>query len=202
MALARQAAVDSLAYVPRVETATSLSFSGFCPRSASRGRGLRARPARRVNMRTLCTTSMIPTCERSSKPIRGCCWTGASHPHRRMAEVSAFLGYRTPRRRRRLHSRAVHSHWIGAAGESPTHSGAGRIVTLRMWTMTLSELWQRSSVSLRSFLSGDRPPLDAVSDAVLDDYAEAIRRRRVPRMALSRGTGEKAARRRLPAPHR
>ena len=58
--------------------------------------------------------------------------------------------------------------------ESPTHSGAGRIVTLRMWTMTLSERWRRSAVSLRSLLSGDQPPLDAESDIALEDYVDAI----------------------------
>lgn len=58
--------------------------------------------------------------------------------------------------------------------ESPTHSGAGRIVTLRMRTMTLSERWQQSAVSLRALLNGDRPRLDAESDASLEDYIDAI----------------------------
>ncbi len=58
--------------------------------------------------------------------------------------------------------------------ESPTHSGAGRIVTLRMWTMTLSERWKTSAVSLGSLLSGDRPPVDAATETTLEDYVEAI----------------------------
>lgn len=58
--------------------------------------------------------------------------------------------------------------------EAPTHSGAGRIVTLRMWTMTLSERWQRDAVSLRSLLSGDRPPLDVESSVSLEDYVDVI----------------------------
>ncbi|MDE0268163.1 MAG: DUF4143 domain-containing protein [Acidimicrobiaceae bacterium] len=59
-------------------------------------------------------------------------------------------------------------------GEAPTHSGAGRIVTLRMWTMTLSELWGEHSVSLRSLLSGDQQPLDAATEVSLEDYADVI----------------------------
>ena len=58
--------------------------------------------------------------------------------------------------------------------ESPTHSGAGRIVTLRMWTMTLSERWQQSAVSVGHLLSDDRPPVDGVSQVSLEDYIKAI----------------------------
>lgn len=75
--------------------------------------------------------------------------------------------------------------------ESPTHSGAGRIVTLRMWTMTLSERWQRSAVSLRSLLSGDRPPLDTESDITLEDYVDAIALGGFPGW---QGVGDRAAR--------
>ncbi len=58
--------------------------------------------------------------------------------------------------------------------ESPTHSGAGRIVTVRMRTMTLCERWQQSAVSLAQLLTGDRAPIDAVSEVLLEEYVDAI----------------------------
>lgn len=75
--------------------------------------------------------------------------------------------------------------------ESPTHSGAGRIVTLRMWTMTLSEIWGEHSVSLRSLLSGDRQPLDAVTNISLKDYTDAIVRGGFPGWHTARGRARK-----------
>ncbi len=58
--------------------------------------------------------------------------------------------------------------------DAPTHSGAGRIVTLRMWTMTLSERWGESAVSLNSLLGGDRAAVEATTEVSLADYVEAI----------------------------
>jgi len=75
--------------------------------------------------------------------------------------------------------------------EAPTHSGAGRIVTLRMWTMTLSERWQRTAVSLRSLLSGTQPPVDTESDIALEDYVDAIAAGGFPGW---QGAGDRAAR--------
>ncbi|MDE0194707.1 MAG: DUF4143 domain-containing protein [bacterium] len=57
----------------------------------------------------------------------------------------------------------------------PTHSGAGRIVTLRMWTTTLAERRPRpDAVSLRELLNGDVDPVDGRTDLTLEDYATEI----------------------------
>ncbi|HEX3609092.1 MAG TPA: DUF4143 domain-containing protein [Solirubrobacterales bacterium] len=59
----------------------------------------------------------------------------------------------------------------------PTHSGAGRIVTVRMRPLSLAERGSEPpSVSLGSLLSGARPELHGRTDWVLQDYvAEIIR---------------------------
>ena len=75
----------------------------------------------------------------------------------------------------------------------PTHSGAGRIVTLRMWTTTLAErLSYRSGrptrrVSLGSLLAGDRPQIDAGTDLAVEDYAKEIVAGGFPAWRLARG---------------
>lgn len=56
----------------------------------------------------------------------------------------------------------------------PTHSGAGRIVTLRMRPLTLSERLQTASVSLAELLGGAREPVEGVTDFALADYTEEI----------------------------
>ena len=57
----------------------------------------------------------------------------------------------------------------------PTHSGAGRIVTLRMRPMSLHERGlQEPTVSLRSLLGGDRPPIDGQTDVTLEGYVTEI----------------------------
>lgn len=57
----------------------------------------------------------------------------------------------------------------------PTHSGAGRIVSLRMRPMSLEERGlSPAAVSLSALLAGDRPRLDAESPVGLADYAEEI----------------------------
>lgn len=57
----------------------------------------------------------------------------------------------------------------------PTHSGAGRIVTLRMWTTTLSERRpDPNAVSLRALLTGDQPDIGGTTDLTVEDYAEEI----------------------------
>lgn len=59
--------------------------------------------------------------------------------------------------------------------EQPTHSGAGRIVTLRMRPMTLFERGIGSpSVSLAALLSGQRPAIRGETDVSLDTYATEI----------------------------
>lgn len=59
--------------------------------------------------------------------------------------------------------------------EQPTHSGAGRIVTVRMRPMTLVERGVGTpTVSLARLLSGDRGPVDGDTDVSLEAYADEI----------------------------
>lgn len=56
-----------------------------------------------------------------------------------------------------------------------THSGAGRIVRLRMRPMTLFERGlETPTVSLTKLLRGDRPPIEGSCEFTLEDYASAI----------------------------
>ncbi len=71
----------------------------------------------------------------------------------------------------------------GSAGPvaPPTHSGAGRIVTLRMRPMTLTERGMgKPLVSLAGLLRGDRPDLSGSTEAVLADYVREIVRTGFP----------------------
>jgi predicted AAA+ superfamily ATPase len=64
---------------------------------------------------------------------------------------------------------------------APTHSGAGRIVQVRMRPMSLAERGLGDpSVSLAELLAGGRPVLDGTSDLTLSDYAEEIVRSGFP----------------------
>lgn len=56
----------------------------------------------------------------------------------------------------------------------PMHSGAGRIVTLRMRPLSLSERLQTATVSLASLLSGARGPVKGTTELGLTDYTEEI----------------------------
>lgn len=56
----------------------------------------------------------------------------------------------------------------------PTHSGAGRIVSVRMRPLALSERLQTASVSLAELLSGARAPVAGSTDVALADYAEEV----------------------------
>jgi uncharacterized protein len=58
---------------------------------------------------------------------------------------------------------------------APTHSGAGRIVTLRMRPLALSErALVTPTVSLRALLAGTRPVIEGESPVKLDEYAHEI----------------------------
>lgn len=62
-----------------------------------------------------------------------------------------------------------------APTDAPSHSGAGRIVTVRMRPLSLAERGLgEPTVSLSSLLSGARSPLVGSSDVRLSDYAEEI----------------------------
>jgi Predicted ATPase (AAA+ superfamily) len=64
---------------------------------------------------------------------------------------------------------------------APTHSGAGRIVTLRMRPMSLAERGLvPPTVALRELLTGTRPTIDGSSGLTLPDYAEEIVRSGFP----------------------
>lgn len=55
------------------------------------------------------------------------------------------------------------------------HSGAGRIVTVRMRPLSLAERFpEAASVSLSGLLSGSNPPLSGATDMGLEDYAREI----------------------------
>lgn len=56
----------------------------------------------------------------------------------------------------------------------PTHSGAARIVTVRMRPLAFSERVQSTSVSLSALLSGAREPVTGQTDIALDDYTEEV----------------------------
>ena len=87
--------------------------------------------------------------------------------------------------RRRVDADPSTAHFLltgsAAPPTAPTHSGAGRIVTLRMRPMALAE---RSvvvpTVSLADLLNGDRPPLSGTSTMTLSDYALEIERSGFP----------------------
>ncbi len=65
--------------------------------------------------------------------------------------------------------------------DAPTHSGAGRIVTVRMRPLTLAECGVGGpTVSLRGLLSGERPAISGTTDVTLADYAEEIVRSGFP----------------------
>jgi predicted AAA+ superfamily ATPase len=65
--------------------------------------------------------------------------------------------------------------------EAPTHSGAGRIVRLRMRPMSLAGRGVAvPSVSLADLLTGERPPVGGSSPMSLQDYADEVVRSGLP----------------------
>ncbi|HEX9697042.1 MAG TPA: DUF4143 domain-containing protein [Actinomycetota bacterium] len=62
-----------------------------------------------------------------------------------------------------------------ATPAADTHSGAGRIVRVRIRPLTLAERgFETPSVSLADLLRGDRPPIEGGSTRTLQHYASAI----------------------------
>jgi predicted AAA+ superfamily ATPase len=79
--------------------------------------------------------------------------------------------------------------------EAPTHSGAGRIVRMRMRPLSLAErLREPGPVSLTDLLSGQRPPLDGTTDADAVQYTQEIVRSGFPAI---RGMPDRARRAQL-----
>jgi predicted AAA+ superfamily ATPase len=66
---------------------------------------------------------------------------------------------------------------------SPTHSGAGRIVSLRMRPLALAERLGGATVSLADLLSGQRPNLTGATGVALGDYTELILASGLPGLA-------------------
>ena len=63
----------------------------------------------------------------------------------------------------------------GSASEHGAHSGAGRIISLRMRPMTISERGVGNpTVSLRALVDGGRPTFSGQSEVTLEEYANAI----------------------------
>ena len=59
--------------------------------------------------------------------------------------------------------------------DAPTHSGAGRVVTVRMRPMSLVERYPGiGTVSLATLLAGTRLPIDGTTTLTIDDYAHEI----------------------------
>ena len=69
----------------------------------------------------------------------------------------------------------------GAASGVPIHSGAGRIVSLRMRPLSFAERGVcEPTISLRSMLAGDEPPIRGHSSVVLSGYVDEILRSGFP----------------------
>ena len=70
-----------------------------------------------------------------------------------------------------------------APAEAPTHTGAGRIITVRMRPLSLAERGlTEPTVPLAGLLNGRRPRLEGASSARLADYADEIVRSGFPAM--------------------
>ena len=68
-----------------------------------------------------------------------------------------------------------------APAESPTHTGAGRIITVRMRPMSLAERGLGGpTVSLRSLLQGDQGGIEGVTAVGVEQYAQEIVRSGFP----------------------
>jgi predicted AAA+ superfamily ATPase len=65
----------------------------------------------------------------------------------------------------------------------PTHSGAGRIVSLRMRPLALAERLDGATVSLADLLSGTRPNITGATDLALGEYTELILASGLPGLA-------------------
>lgn len=77
--------------------------------------------------------------------------------------------------------------------DAPTHSGAGRIVMVRMRPLSLAERpMARPVISLGELLRGHRPALTGRSDAGLNDYVNEIIQSGLPGLRAYSGRGLRA----------
>lgn len=84
----------------------------------------------------------------------------------------------------------------GSASPSdlPTHSGAGRIVSVRMRPLTLAERGvEVPTVSLTALLSGSRPRITGSTTVTLEDYTREIVVGGFPGMRMEPGRAQRAA---------
>jgi predicted AAA+ superfamily ATPase len=89
--------------------------------------------------------------------------------------------------RRAVDAGAAPGRFLLTGSASPrdtgTHSGGGRIVSLRMRPLSLAERTdERPTVSLGDLLGGNRPAIDGQTEMRLDDYAQEIVRSGFPGM--------------------
>lgn len=87
--------------------------------------------------------------------------------------------------RRRVDGGAPPGQFLLAGSASPrglgTHSGAGRIVSVRMRPLSLAERSaEEPTVSVRALLGGDRPPVSGRTSWTLEDYVDEIVRSGLP----------------------
>jgi predicted AAA+ superfamily ATPase len=76
---------------------------------------------------------------------------------------------------------------------TPTHTGAGRIVAIRMRPLSLAERQvDTPTVSLRDLLTGDRPAVGGRTALRLDDYIDEIVRPGLPGLRAYRGRALRA----------
>ena len=81
--------------------------------------------------------------------------------------------------RRAVDENAAASRYLltgsAAPAEMPTHTGAGRIITVRMRPMSLAERGvEKPTVSLGTLLAGDRPDLEGSTEIAVEQYAQEI----------------------------
>ena len=77
---------------------------------------------------------------------------------------------------------------------APTHSGAGRIVTVRMRPLTLPERGVGTpTVSLSALVSGDRPDVSGTTEVTLEDYTTQILAGGFPGIRHPSGRAQRAA---------
>ena len=80
-----------------------------------------------------------------------------------------------------------------APATSPLHSGAGRIVSVRMRPLSLAERGlTRPTVSLASLLSGERGAVSGRCSVTVERYAEEVVASGFPAMRRSEGRGQRA----------
>lgn len=79
--------------------------------------------------------------------------------------------------------------------DAVTHSGAGRIVRVRMWPLSIAERWPDAgrAVSLRGLLTGERADVTGSAGASLADYVDEIVGSGFPGMRNLEGRALRAA---------